>query len=179
MPIEPTLQPSIWPVMRELDRRLAILERRRVVRGGTGRAENASNVTLSTTAGTYTEVVTANNVPVVFGRIYLVTFYGGDNLLSGGSGFATSDTWKMKLEVDTGIGFVDISGPWTMARAYVASGHRYHIPVGMARWVADVTGASDFQASATKASGASTVTSTLETGSGATPFALLIEEIGV
>lgn len=143
-------------------------------------ASNTSNVTLSTTAGTYTDVITGATFTPVAGRRYLVHFYGGDNMLVGGSGFATADTWKLRFQVSIGGGaYADlVPGPMMIARAPVAQSFRYPIPTFLSDYFAGSASTVQFKAAATKWSGAATVTTTLETGTGAVPFTLLVTDVG-
>jgi len=143
-------------------------------------ATNTSNVTLSTTAGTYTDVLVGNTFTPVSGRRYRVSFYGGDNLLIGGSGFATSDMWKLKMQVSVAGGaYADlVPGPMMIVRAQVAQTMRYAIPNFISDYLAGSTSTLRFKAAASKTSGAGTVTSVMETATGASPFVLLVEDIG-
>ncbi len=143
-------------------------------------ATNTSNVTLSTTAGTYTDLVTGATFTPVSGRRYRVSFYGGDNLLVAGSGFATSDVWKLKMQVSVAGGaYADlVPGPMMIVRAQVAQTMRYAIPNFISDYLAGSTSTLRFKVAASKTSGAGTVTSTMETATGASPFVLLVEDVG-
>ena len=143
-------------------------------------AYNLSNVTLSTTAGVYTDVVLGHTFTPMSGRRYLVTFYGGDNLFISGSGFATTDTWKLKFQVSVAGGaYADlVPGPMYIARAPVAQAFRYPIPMFISDYLAGSASTLNFKPMATKFSGAGTVTSTMETGTGASPFVMLVEDVG-
>ncbi len=143
-------------------------------------ATNTSNVTLSTTAGTYTDLVTGATFTPVSGRRYRVSFYGGDNLLVAGSGFATTDTWRLRFQVSVAGGaYADlVPAGYQIARAPVAQTFRYAIPAGESDYLAGSTSTLRFKAAASKTSGAGTVTSVMETGTGANPFVLLVEDIG-
>jgi hypothetical protein len=144
------------------------------------RATNTSNVTLSTTAGTFTDVVVGNTFTPISGRRYKATFYGGDDLNVAGSGFATTDQWKAKIQVSVAGGaYADlVPGYWHIARGQFAVAMRYAILVGISDYLASSTSTLRFKVAATKLTGASTVTSTLETQSGASPLVLLVEDIG-
>lgn len=123
-------------------------------------AWSSSNVTLSTTAGTYSDIVVgATFTPAATGRRYKITYAGGDNLVIGGSGFTTSDTWLMKIQVSVAGGaYADVQGPWYITRAQVAQTMRYAIPPGEVNYVAASGSTLRFKAAATKSIGASSVT---------------------
>jgi hypothetical protein len=146
--------------------------------------EETANAVLSTTAGTYTTVIQNASdiaIPLVSGRRYKHTFIGGSNLLVAGSGFATSDVWYLKLQVSTNSGssWADVGSPSYIVRAQVAQSMRYAIPQFNRIYDpgADST-TTRFRWQATKASGAATVTSTLESGVNA-PFGLMVEDVGL
>jgi hypothetical protein len=132
-------------------------------------------VTLSTTAGVYSDIVVGGTFTPVSGRRYKLLYWAGGNLLVAGSGFATTDYWVMKFQVSVGGGaFADVPpGAWYIARAQVAQSMRYPVPVGIADYLSLSAATLQFKVAATKASGASTVTSTMETDNH-----LLIEDIG-
>jgi hypothetical protein len=127
--------------------------------------QETADVTLSTTAGTYTDVVVGNPIAVRAGRRYKITSSGGDNLLIGGSSFASTDAWKQKFLVDEGAGYIalPLDGESYVARGVAAAATRYPIPVKVAYYV---PAADD------------TVTSVLDTGTGPCPLTLTVEDIG-
>jgi hypothetical protein len=149
-------------------------------RGQIDWATSTSDVTLSTTAGTYTTILTGNAKALKSGRRYRITAAGGDNMLSGGSGFATSDTWMQKLQVDTGSGFGDLtlSGPSYVVRAFTALAHRYRIPNYIGYYVPGSNVTATFRWMAAKTAGASTVTTQYQANAGVSPFTLLVEDLG-
>jgi hypothetical protein len=155
-------------------------KRQSLPRGTIDFVQSATDVTLSTTAGTYTTIVTGTANTLISGRRYKITLSGGDNMLSGGSGFATSDTWKQKVQVDppTG-GFVDLalSGPTMIARAALAAAFRYAIPVHVGYYVPTEDGSHTFRWVASKVAGAATVTSSMQTAT-VSPFTLHVEDCG-
>jgi hypothetical protein len=65
-------------------------------RGTLDLVQQTGNVTLSTTAGTYTTVLTGNAVDLLDGRTYKITLSGGDFLTVAGSGFATTNSWDQR-----------------------------------------------------------------------------------
>ncbi len=143
-------------------------------------ASQASNVTLSTTAGVYSDIVVGNVFTPVANRRYLCTFYGGDQMLVAGSGFATTDAWRIKFQVSVAGGaYADlVPGNGYLARCYVAASTRYIIAPSISDYLAGSIATLQFKVQAAKSSGAGTVTSTLETGTGAAPFTLLVEDVG-
>jgi hypothetical protein len=152
-------------------------------RGLVATGEEATDVVLSTTAGTYTDVVESSAFDAVAGRAYRVMFSGGHDLLIAGSGFATTDAWEYKFQRDVGSGYGDVaplSGPKYIVRSNVAIAMRYAIPVHIAYYLpsADAAGVT-VKLHARKQSGAATVTSELETSAGATPFRIDVEDIGL
>ena len=127
------------------------------------------NVTLSTTAGTYTDVINSTNAYATLrqGERLKVTYFcdSGGNLLISGSGFATTDTWRARLAVSIeGAAYSVISGSDAyMNRAQVAQSMRYLIPDR--HWIYTVPAGVTyvyFLVQASKTSGAGTVTSVLE-----------------
>ena len=147
-------------------------------RGKRDKAESTTDVTLSTTAGTFSTLVEGTAFTPVSGRRYKLSFWAPGNMLIGGSGFATTDTWQSKFQVSVGGGaYADLAapnGPAYIARAPVAQAFRYPIPDRTADYVAASASTLRFKVVATKASGAATVTSTLEAD-----FHLLVEDVGI
>jgi hypothetical protein len=140
-------------------------------------AENSANVTLSTTAGTYTLVVNVDNVPVIAGRLYRVTFCGGDNLLKNGTGAAVGDTWSQRFRRNTGAGYASMNTSKFILRADVTADQRVLIPDMVGYFSPSATGNVDFKCEAAKTSGAAGVTSQMESGS-ASPFRITVEDVG-
>jgi hypothetical protein len=150
-------------------------------RGMIAYAEEDTDVVISPTVGTYTTIVTTTQGPPVYaGRRYRVTFSGGTNIVSGGSGFAVADRWDVKFQrsVDGGA-YGDFWGPVICARAWVAIAFRYpNLPI-----VAYYTPAADassvnWRVQMAKITGASTVTAEIETGVGVIPLQLGVEDVG-
>lgn len=135
-----------------------------------------TDVVLSTTAGTWTDVVELVGISCRLGRLYKVSFLGGHNLLTGGSGFATSDQWDMRIRRNTGSGYANIE-EWRFARGR-AEASRYPIPNRSVLFSPSATGTVSFLVQATKAAGAGTVTSELETNSSAADLRVLVEDVG-
>jgi hypothetical protein len=136
----------------------------------------AGPVTLSTTAGTYTDVIVGDLfTPVSANRRFLVRVWSNGNLFISGSAFTTSDTWLMKFQVSVGGGaYADVAPVgWYIARAPVAQAFRYPIPHATNDYEATTAASLQFKAAATKSSGASTVTSALEAD-----FHLLVSDDG-
>jgi hypothetical protein len=147
-------------------------------RGTVGFAQNVATVALSTTAGTYTTIVEDTTVPVISGRRYKISYLGCDNLLIAGAGFATTNQWYGKFQVDiSGGGYADLTltPANQIARLEVAATTRKPVPVVEGIYVASATDAAcGFRFQAAKTVGAAGVTSQLE-GS----HTILVEDIGV
>jgi hypothetical protein len=149
-------------------------------RGVVAFAEQTNDVTLSTTAGTFTQVVETPAVNVVGGRRYKVTFTGGLDILTNGSGFTVSDTWDQKIQRSVNGGaYGDVGGATRIARAWVASGFRYNIPVCVRYYDPAISASVSWRLVASKVAGAATVNSIYETNAGASPFDLSVEDIGL
>jgi hypothetical protein len=120
------------------------------------------NVTLSTTAGVYSDIVTGGVfTPGVNRRLKVLVWFAA-NLLIGGSGFSTADTWQAKWVVSVGGGaFADVPpGPTYLVRAQVAQTMRYGVAPQMLDYVTGPTPATlQFKWQMSKTSGAATVTS--------------------
>lgn len=146
--------------------------------------ENASDVVLSTTAGTFTQIVESDSFDVVAGEIYRVEYTGGDNLLIGGSGFGLSDSWWHKFQRSVGGGaYGDGAGmttPKLVARLESAAGTRKPIPSHTAYYYPAGSASVKVRLVATKAAGAATVTSTYtaSSGLGTAPHRITVEHIG-
>lgn len=145
------------------------LASRFIGKGEEGYNSTPLSVTLSTTAGTFTDLISVT-VPCVSGRKYKVTFQGFD-LLSGGSGFATTDQWL--LEVLAGATILN-GVKWN---ANVAIAGRYSVPTITGRFVAGSTGNVTFKARGTKSVGAATVTSSVEADANHL-ISILVENMG-
>lgn len=153
-------------------------------RGVVGYGRTAGPTVLSTTAGTFSDLVVVNDVPVIAGRKYKITCSEGHSLLSGGSGFAAADAWDFEGQMDLGhgAGFVNITPdkPFQRIRAnIILAASRWPLPVMLGIFHPSVSEPVDFKLRATKVSGAATVTSTVDTNGGAAPHILLIEDIGL
>lgn len=139
---------------------------------------NSSDVALSTTAGTWTTVIEQITIPCQVGRLYKVTFSGGDNLLKNGAGKAVGDTWRMRIMRDTGSGYATMNAGKYILRADTTADQRVLIPDMVGYFSPSADGDVDFRVEATKVSGAAGVTSSMETNSGASPFVINIEDVG-
>jgi hypothetical protein len=140
---------------------------------------STSDVTLSTTAGTFSDIVSVANVPVVGGRRYRVTYDGGHSFVSGGSGFAVGDNWEFHLQRNEGAGYGELTVPVRKrVRANVAIAARFPIPtlIGYYEPAADDT--VSFKMRAAKIGGAATVATALETSAGSFPFSIAVDDIG-
>ena len=153
----------------------------RAAKGWVDYAQKTTDTTLSTTAGTYTVLVTGNAVAVQGGRRYRITASGGFDLLAAGSGFATGDTWQQKLEIDEGSGFGALpvfGGPFLIARSMETVSQRFPLPPIIAYYMPAADDTVTLRWAAAKTSGAAAVTSTVEAGAGLASLALLVEDVG-
>ena len=146
-------------------------------RGMIAYAERETSVTLSTSAGIYVAILDTNSAPVGAGRRYRIVFSGADNMLTGGSGFTTADTWAYKLDRDVGAGFITFWGPQRLARCWVATGFRYPVPALIAYYNPQGNATVTWRLSMCKLAGAATVTSVVEANS-STPMQLGVEDVG-
>lgn len=155
---------------------------RSLSRGNVGYAQADGPTTLSTVAGTWTDLVSALNVPIVAGRRYRLWGDPGHSTVSGGSGFATSDYWEYRIQVDVGAGY-QATGPMfaykrVRSNSWTAAA-RWPSPVILGLWDPVVSGDWDFRMQAVKGSGAGTVTTVCDTNGGQSGHILLIEDIGL
>lgn len=135
------------------------------------------DVALSATAGTYTTLVTGNAITCRAGRLYRVTCIPGAYLISAGSGFAASDTWRMKLERDIGSGFVSMARNKAMRPNVAVASVQESVPL-IGHFSPSSTTSATFRARAAKTTGAGTVTSTVSVDGGEGEIELSIEDIG-
>jgi hypothetical protein len=151
-------------------------------RGLLAYAHETNDVVLSTTAGTYTTVVETAVFPVIPGRVYKIQVSGGDRLLTGGSGFTTNDAWTHRVQVSQdGGAYIDMqrAGRTIFALSWVATGKSYHVPSYVAYYVPPVGVAeATLRYQASKFVGAATVTSTMQTNAGGSPWRLEISDVG-
>jgi hypothetical protein len=156
---------------------------RKYPRGEVGIGTNSTDINLSTTAGVDSTYVacTVNNVRA--GHRYKVTVAGGHSFVSGGSGFTVGDFWEFTIERD-----VNASGVWgqlpgipitVRVRANVAIAARFPMPVLIGYYHPSAAANSVlFRARAQKGGGAGTVTTGLGTNGGASPFSIVVEDLG-
>jgi hypothetical protein len=146
-------------------------------RGEVDFSAEASNVALSTSAGTYTTIIEGNVFAGVNGRKYRLSFFGGDNLLVAGSGFATTNAWEGRFQVSVNGGaYADVDENMTLARLEVAAATRKPIFTCTERYIATSDDDLQFRFQVTKSNGAGTVTSSME---GATnSWKLTVEDMG-
>lgn len=123
-------------------------------------AEATADVTLSTTAGTYTTLVTGAAVAVKAGKMYRIEAICGAYLLSGGSTFATGDTWRFKLERDDGGGYISMASNKAV-RTNVAIAAVAPTPNLVGYYSPATDDTVSFRARASKTSGNVAVTSTV------------------
>lgn len=150
--------------------------------GPVGFGSEATDITLSTTVGIYTMIVRALNVPIVSGHTYRVAQGGGHTILTGGGTYAFSDAWDFRLRVDEGAGFVGLTyGGAKRIRDNEdhAGAKRYAFPEIMGYHIAAGTGDATFNFEATKASGAAALTTIAVANAGASPFTILVEDLGI
>jgi hypothetical protein len=139
--------------------------------------EATSDVALSTTNGTYTTLVTSNAVSLTAGKLYKITCTPGSYMLTSGSGWATGDTWRFKLERDIGSGFASMARNRALrpnvAIASVTPGMEL---VGF--FSPASSGSVTFRCSAAKTAGAATVASTVSVDTGEGTIELIVECVG-
>jgi hypothetical protein len=150
-------------------------------KGAIAYAFKDTNTTLSTTAGTWTDVIETADAPVEVDHVYMVTMSGSYDLVTGGSGFATSDTWEYKLQrsLNSGGSWQDVGGRQIIARAWVATGFRYIVPPFVRLYTPSTDAPTvRWKVVARKAAGAATVTSVIETLAAECPYEILVEDCG-
>jgi hypothetical protein len=140
-------------------------------------AEVTSDVTLSTTAGTYTTLITGNAVTVKAGKQYRVEVICGAYLLSGGASFATGDTWRFRLERDDGGGFTEMASNKAV-RTNVAIAAVAPTPNLVGYYSPATDDTVTFRARASKTSGNVAVTSTVSVDGNAGNIQLSVTCIG-
>lgn len=140
-----------------------------------------TDVTLSTTAGTYTEIMRTTAFTAKTGRRYKITLSGGMRFVVGGSGFAAGDAWAQKCQVSVNAGaygeLAEGGREFTAVSQAAASG-TFHIPTLIAYYTAVGNDSLSFRWLAAKLSGAVTVTTTYQADGGAAPFRMHVEEVG-
>jgi hypothetical protein len=148
-------------------------------RGEVSYGENLNNVVLSTTNGVYTVICENDNVAVIPGRRYRVIYSGSDNLAIGGSGFSVSDQWEAKIErtIDDGANWAEIHH-WMVYKNLIGAGSRYPIPPRIVTYDPGASATVRWRVSMAKTVGANTVTSTVESRSGAAGHFLSTEDVG-
>jgi hypothetical protein len=140
---------------------------------------NTGSATLSTTAGTWTDLITLSNVPVLTGRRYLLTIGGGHSFVSGGSGFALGDFWEFGTDVNEGAGAIAVYPINGIARVRSTDtvAQRWPIPKVFAIYEPTADGSYTFRARGMKGAGAATVTTTVDYNGNVAPLFLMIEDI--
>jgi hypothetical protein len=147
-------------------------------RGIIDRVESNADVTLSTTAGTYTTMISSNLVTCKQNRLYKISVSTPDNLVIGGSGFAVGDTWRWRLMKDVnGAGAVPL-GAQALARANVAVSQRYAMCPLFSMYSPPADSSVQFREEAAKTSGAATVTSQTNNDGGNNYVQLIVEDVG-
>jgi hypothetical protein len=141
------------------------------------RAEATADVTLSTVAGTYTTLLTLSNLALRQGRMYKITAKPGAYLLSAGSGWTATDTWRMRIRRDTGGGLANMRATKAV-RSNVAAGAVIPMADFHGLFSPSASGNVSFALEAAKTAGAGTVTSTVSVDAGDGYIELLVEDIG-
>jgi hypothetical protein len=143
----------------------------------TWRAEATADVALSTTAGTYTDLLTLSNLALKQGRMYKITAKPGAYLISTGSAFAVTDTWRFRVYRDVGSGYANMRANKAVRSNVAASAvipaadfHGLFSPAA--------SGNVSFKLQASKTAGAATVISTVSVDGGEGYIELLVEDIG-
>jgi hypothetical protein len=144
--------------------------------------QTTSPIVLSTTAGTYTQIVETPAFNVLAGRCYKISFFGSSNLLVAGAGFTTTDSWDHKFQLKVGAGaYADAADVTIITRIFrlqVAAATRAPIPNHTAIYRPAANASVQVQLAATKSSGAATVTSQYE-GGPSSAFYILVEDLGL
>jgi hypothetical protein len=142
------------------------------------RTETANDVTLSTTAGTYTTLLEILDIDLWENRLYEVVFSGADNLLSGGSGFAAGDQWRWRIHRRFAGGVYSGIEAQASIRATATAAQRYPVRSIIGYFSPPVDGVCDFKVEMAKISGAATVTSSVQNDGGANVMSLQVKDIG-
>jgi hypothetical protein len=150
----------------------------RAAKGVIGRAEITSDTTLSTTAGTYSTIISTGALPLLAGRLYKVTAVIGAYLLVGGSGNAVNDTWRFRIYRDVAGGGAATMRTNAAGRINAANGGVVTLPVMSGTFSPAANNNVDFQVHGAKTAGASTVTSTVSVDGGEGYSQILVEDIG-
>jgi hypothetical protein len=141
-------------------------------------AVQTGDITLSTTAGTYTTLVEKTGVSCKAGRLYEITFSGADNFLTGGSGFATTDNWRHRLARKIGAGAYATMKAQALIRCHVAAAQRYPLRVLIGYFSPSSDATVDFKCEMTKVAGAATVTTSVQNDAANNGMHLMIKDIG-
>jgi hypothetical protein len=150
----------------------------RAAKGVIDQAEVTSDTTLSTTAGTYSTIISTGNIPLLAGRLYKITATIGAYLLIGGSGGAANDTWRFRIYRNIAGGGAATMRTNAAGRINVASGGVVTLPVMTGTFSPPADGNVDFLVQGAKTAGASTVTSTVSVDAGEGYSQILVEDVG-
>ena len=149
----------------------------RAAKGIVDYASSPTDVTLSTTAGVFVDIIIGNAVTLTVGRLYRVTVVPGAYMLIGGTGPAVNDTWKFRLHRDIGGGYVSMGRSQSM-RMNVVSGGIVDLQPLVGFFSPATTGTVTFKAIGSKTAGAATLTSTISTDAGEGLIELFVEDVG-
>lgn len=149
-------------------------------RGLVGGNSNVNNVALSTTVGTYVDVVEAATLPVIAGREYRVLFYGGDHLASATGPFLVTDSWRFRLSANFAAGGYNpaLINSAKHIRSNIAVAGLHRIPNVIGRYSPGASGNVSIKCEASKIVGGAGLTTSANTDGGNSPFRIELEDIG-
>jgi hypothetical protein len=140
--------------------------------------EKTTDTVLSTTAGTYTTIITTGNLALRAGRLYKITAVLGAYVVTAGSGWATGDTFRARIYRSIGgAAFATMrrNHAW---RTNVAIASVHLAPTLIGFFSPAVDGNVEFKLEASKTAGAATVTTTVSVDAGEGYSELVVEDIG-
>jgi hypothetical protein len=144
----------------------------------TWRFENTADIVLSTVNGTYTSIITTGNIALKAGRLYRITAKAGSYMVTGGSAFAVSDTWKYRVYRSiNGAAAATMRAQKTL-RSEAAVATVKTLPDLMGYFSPAANSNVSFVFEAARTAGAATVTSTISVDGGEAYSELIVEDIG-
>jgi hypothetical protein len=145
-----------------------------------GFATRTTDVTYSTTTGTWVDAQEVTGLTLRANHRYKITCDGWWDFVTGGSAWAVGDAFEHEIQVDEGSGYGALSIPCVKhTRTNLAAVGRWLPWQAIGYHVANAnTTTAKFKMRVRKQAGAATVTAILTTNVGANPGTILVEDIG-
>lgn len=144
----------------------------------TWRFEKTSDTVLSTTAGTFTTIITTGNLALKAGRLYMIMAKPGSQIVTGGSGFAVTDQYLIQVLRAVNGGAFGNMGCRTRSRTNLAVAGFWPLWTTIGTYSPAANANVEFKMEATKAIGAATVTTTVQTDTANGYSELLVIDVG-